>query len=252
MYPLALLLTIPLVMATLATPLWASWRLGQIVSRASDSLVWGLDPYGLYIVGGTAGMVLWKFAAPALAIEAWPTQRITAGILGFTWMGMVVVSAGAVIIAVAIKFTGVTSLTDPRLLVLVFWPVLDTIGSLLPAALMAPDAWRRRQTTNLSETSSAPVPNAIGPLRGPSTSTSHRIKDDLLRFLQDLAWRPPGHVFEGVHITREKVILTSQGTLARLLRVSKSTINRSLKVLSAEGHIGFGASARETRITVMN
>ena len=252
MYALAVLLTVLLVGLTSSATLWAGWQFAQMSSTESDSLVWGLDSYGLYVVVGMAATVLLKYAAPVLAVENWPTQRFCAVFFAVTWVGCVAVQSVFVIYLVSVQIIVPTDLTDPRLLPLISWPVLDIIASLLPVALISPEARPRRRTTDTSDTSSAPAPVVIGALERRSTSNSQGIKDGLLRFLQDVAQRPPGLVLAGVYITLERTIRTSQGTLARLLHVSKSTINRSLQSLSAEGHIRFETTARETMIAVMN
>lgn len=249
MYPLALVLTIPLVMSTSGVTLWAAWQFAHIDSSASDSIVWGLDSFGLYVLGGTIGIVLWKFAAPVLARETWPTQRVSALIFIFTWLGAVAASTGFVVITVGTLLAGMTDLPNPHLILIVSWPVLDAIASLLPTALMSPQDWRRLKTPDASN---APSCNMTETHRVPSPHTFCFIKYGLLRALQDLLMHSPGFVLAGVYLTDDRDIVASQRTLSRVLGVSSSTINRSLRALSAEGHIQLNVSARETRITVLS
>jgi len=99
----------------------------------------------------------------------------------------------------------------------------------------------------------------LGPSSGPFGDTGagpaaaplrSRDKDDLLYLVQRLAVQGPGYVEDGVFIEPDGRIITSQAALARLLHISKSTVNKYLNVLRAEDRIEFFTSSRDTEIRV--
>lgn len=248
MFWLALAFSIPAILVTAVIPVWAAWQLGQAVTNARDSLVLGLDMHGLYYLVGTIGLVLLKFGAPALTRETWRTQRGTALFFIFTWFGAVVLSTGFVFFTIRAPLVGMTDHSDLHVLLVVSWPLLDVIASLLPAAFMSPQDWRHLRSPRESN---APPCNVPVSHERTAPSPPCLIKDHLLRVVRDLAMQAPGFVIVGVYLTGAGEIITSQGTLAHMLGVSKSTINRSLQALRAEGQIRLCASARETKITVL-
>lgn len=179
---------------------------------------------------------------------------------GFTWNGPLHrTSLSRVLAGTACSFvsfwsspttaTQMTDFSDPRVLFGVSWPLLDVIGSLLPTALMSPQDWHRLRTPQASET---PPSNRSDSHQRRAPSPPCFIKDHLFRVVREFSMQAPGFVMAGVYLTGAGEIITSQGTLAHMLGVSKSTINRSLYALSAEGHIRLYASARETKITVLS
>ena len=249
MFWLALALTIPAVLVTATSPVWAAWQFGLAVTNASDSLVLGLGDLGLCYLIGTICLVMLKFVAPDLARHTWSTHRVSALFFIFTWFGAVVLCTGFVLIAVGAPMAVLTDLSDPHLLLVVSWPLLDVISSLLPTALMSNQDWHRLRTPRASN---LPPCNMTETHRVPSPHTFCFIKYGLLRTLQEFLMHSPGFVLAGVYLTDDRDIVASQATLSRVLGVSKSTINRSLRALSAEGYIQLNVSARETRITVLS
>ncbi len=252
MFWLGLILTIPFLVATSGVTLWSARVFGQLYSRSDDSLIWGLDAYGLWILGIGICIVLGKSAAPVFMMKLWPVSRIAQAAFTFFWLGTLLVSAIFVIPAAAMERLGATQVSDPRLLYLAAWPVIDAIASVLPAVLTDLRASTTVPTTTTLDrpvSSGSYVFDRSGRVRGPSIPAHG--ESDLLGFLQDLTERPTGLVLEGVEVTPKKEIVTSQRRLAELRSVSKSTINRELHTLEAVGHIHLRVTARETRICVL-
>ena len=237
MYWLGLILTLLVVPVTAAIPVWAAWQLAQSSITGKPTAAWDVALPDLILAVFTTGIVLWKFAAPVLARETWAAQPASAFIFGVTWMGSVIACSGLVLLCGADPLKGL-SRTNSQLVFVSSWFAFDAITSWLPAALMRKALWGRAQAHG--DTGAGP---AAAPLRS-------RDKDDLLYLVQRLAVQGPGYVEDGVFIEPDGGIITSQAALARLLHISKSTVNKYLNVLRAEDRIEFFTSSRDTEIRV--
>ena len=134
---------------------------------------------------------------------------------------------------------------------------IEIIGSLLPVALLRPQAWVRWRPVVETLPAGPKVdvvspPTQPAPSERPPASARRDIKGELMAFLivvRQLS--PPEAVRIGVRLDGDGSLITSQGRLAARLGVSKGTINRSLRTLAGEGQISLSASASETRIRLL-
>ena len=262
MYPLAVALSIPVVVLTATIPLWGAWQIAQNVVSGDDALAWGLNVPGLMVLAFALSLVLWKFAAPALAGHTWPSHRTTAAIFMVTWVGAIAASAGIVSLSGGTFlsrsiFGSISALQDSQAsrvwIASLCWLLLDAIVSLLPTALTNAAAWRRMPMIGNANRTTTPAPHlqAKQMLGGLALLPPVPAEDRLARLLESIAAGPSGEVCWGVRLECDGTIVTSQGALAALLNVSKSTINRALELLSKAGCITVCCSARETRIALI-
>jgi hypothetical protein len=217
----------------------------------------GLDEFGLLVLGMAVASCIWKLVALAFATTVWPTQRGAAVVFLVTWIAALAASAGVMNIAVG-AILPMPPTSAARLAFLVAgWIGFDIVACLLPAALMRPDAWTSpRSTATTPVVSTAAIielsaATTVAPQR-PHASAPVVDRSDLLTLLAGLNKLPHQEAArQGVLINTDGSLTTSQAVLAVKLGVSKGTINRQLRTLAAESRIVLKTSASETRIQLV-
>lgn len=246
MIGLAVVLTVPLVFAATMVPLAAGWEAYRAFELLAGSHSLSLmSVRHLMVIGTMLGVVGLKLAAPALALNTWPMQKVSAVVFSLAWLGALAACA----MTVAVSTRVMLPLLDPSPTYLVAvaaaWLSFDAIVSLLPTALAR--AWgpsRPNHPATQQETVAVGTPGIQ--VHSPSRPIAARRlgKDDVLAALV-------ANVDADALNAAGRTIVMTQGGIARQLGMPKGTLNRHLRQLQKEGHIELVTSPTKTRITVV-
>ena len=255
-YWIALLIAVPIVLTSAAVPIWAAWADGRATSVAHALVVAGLDEVHLVIVLIALVSMCFKFLGPVSATLCWAQHRSAALFHIAFWLVALAGDTGVVLVSQPVFAEPLPS-SKVLLFLLAGWIAIDIIGSLLPVALLRPQAWVRWRPVVETLPAGPKVdvvspPTQPAPSERPPASARRDIKGELMAFL--IAVRqlsPPEAVRIGVRRDGDGSLITSQGRLAARLGVSKGTINRLLRTLAEDGQISLSASASETCIRLL-
>lgn len=227
---------------TAAVTLWAAYDYGREISHSDQVLIGGLAPNGLLILGLGLTMIFGMFAGPTAMRRCWTDGNfLFATVAGLAWLGACACSVAIAILINPLDLSVLQPSSTVDHIVAVCWTIYVLLMSGMTATVLG--VHRGPAAPNDALSISTTIDGAP---RQPG-----RTRERLLSVLQELARRPPGQAGPKVLIADDSTIITSQGVLAGLADLSKSTVNRGLEHLQQAGSIDFETSNQETRIKVL-
>lgn len=247
MIALAAALMVPLVLTATVVPLaagWESYRAFELLAGLNHSSAL-MSVRHWMVLGTMLGILGLKLAAPALALNAWPRQKVSAAVFSLAWLGALAACAMTVALAARVMLPLLDSSPAYLVAVAATWLSFDAIVSLLPTALAR--AWgppRPNDAATRQETVAIGTPGIH--VHSPAArSVPRRLgKDDVLAALA-------ASVDADAPDAAGRTIVMTQGGMAKQLGMPKGTVNRHLRQLQKDGHIELVTSPTKTRITVI-